>query len=412
MEKMTFRQKFENFWYHNKFAVIVAGVFIVFLLVSLTQMIFKKSPDANLLYIGTASISFTSQDKLQESIATVMKEDYNEDGRRYVDYIELTVLDPEKAQDFENTSYTSHEIDSVATERFVAELIAGDSMIYLADEKYYKTALEQDVLMPLREIVGTLPEKAHDEYSVYLRDLDIFYLPGFNKLPGDTLLFVRYPVSLAESREHLEKREQCNLSVFRDMLDYVYPDKPEDTKKDAVKVSVEEFTSLYRDWCLKKGIDFTEDLTVTSLGEGEFFENTGATVYKCAKRTFICKDGALYSIGRSDGGVGVVDIALCDFDNNGVSDFIFTYNYNDTSYKNSASVFNTTTLREDFLGLENMSVDGTVLVLEKVSDGEFEIWQSIVPDGGITTPLYSGTGSVKIATILSKDSSIVKKTYK
>ena len=114
MEKMTFSQKIENFWYHNKFTVIVAGVFIIFMLVSLGQMFSKKSHDANFLYIGTASISFSSQGKLQESAGIFMKEDYNSDGKKSINYKELTVLDPVKAQDFDKTTYTSHQIDAVA----------------------------------------------------------------------------------------------------------------------------------------------------------------------------------------------------------------------------------------------------------------------------------------------------------
>ncbi len=401
MEKMTFRQKLDNFWYHNKFAVIVVSVFAVFIIVSTTQMLFKKSPDANLLYIGTASISFTSQDKLQESIATVMKEDYNDDGRRYVDYIELTVLDPEKTQNFDSANVTDRQIDSVAGERFTAELVAGDSMIYLANENYYSMALAQNVLMPLSEIVDTVPEKARDEYSIYLRDLDIFYLPGFNKLPGDTIVFMRYPVSLADTKKELELRERCNLSVFRDMLEYTHPDKPEDKLLTAERLSGDDFLTLYREWCKKNSIEFSETETISEILTDEFFENTGATLYRCGSRTFICFDKKLYSIGRSSEGLGVSNIELCDFDNNGTFDFIFTYNYHDTAYKSSASVFNMTNMREDFLRLEDGSLEGCQYTLRRISDAEFEIWRV---GGEVSEKL--------IAVIMSQDGSVVKKTYK
>ena len=204
MEKMTFKQKIENFWYHSKYTFLAFCLFAIFLIVTLVQMFTKETPDANFCYMGTSSISFTSGNVLQESVGVFMKKDYNGDGEKRIDYIELTVLDPEKAQNFDQTTYTSHEIDSVAGERFVAELVGGDSMIYLTDEKYYKMALEQNILMPLSEILDTVPEFARDEYSVLLRDLEIFYLPGFNKLPGDTVVFMRYPVSVAESKKELK----------------------------------------------------------------------------------------------------------------------------------------------------------------------------------------------------------------
>ncbi len=412
MEKMTFRQKLDNFWYHNKFAVIVVSVFAVFIIVSTTQMLFKKSPDANLLYIGTASISFTSQDKLQESIALVMKEDYNDDGRRYVDYIELTVLDPEKAQNFDKTTFTDRQIDSVAGERFTAELIAGDSMIYLASENYYQMALEQKVLMPLSEIVEEVPEKARDEYSIYLRDLDIFYLDGFNKLPSDTVVFVRYPVSLADSKKELEKREECNLNVFRDILEYTHPDKPEDPLETATRLSTDDFIPLWQEWCRKNSIEIPETSPIVELSTDEIFEKTGATVYKCNSRTFACFDQKLYSIGRSSEGKGVSDIDACDFDNNGVFDLIFTYTYTESGEKSSASVFNLSSMREDFLRLEDGSVEGAVYVLEKLSDSEFEIWTTDASLEDLTYSLSSADKSRLVAVILSQDGAIVKKTYK
>jgi hypothetical protein len=412
MEKMTFRQKIENFWYHYKFTAIVVAVFAVFIGVSLGQMFSKKSPDANFLYMGTASISFTSQGLLQESAAVFMKEDYNGDGKKNIDYIELTVLDPAKAQDFDKTTYTSREIDKVAGERFVAELVAGDSMIYLADEKYYEMALEQNVLMPLDEILSDVPENSRDKYSVYLRDLDIFYLPGFNKLPAETVVFVRYPVSLADSKKELENREQNNLSVFRDMFEYTHPDKPEDKVKAAVRVGSEEFLTLYNEWCNNNSLVPSDSPLFTELTDDNSFEKTGATVYKCDGKTFIIFDGQLYSVGRSTDGDGVCDIDICDFDNNGIFDFIFTYTYRDSEWKGEVSVFNLSTFREIFLRVRGDIEDGALYVLERVSDSEFEVWETAVSDEDLTASL-TGLEKVRLAcSVTSNEGNIVTRAYK
>lgn len=412
MNKMNFKQWIENFWYHNKYTVIVVLFFAFFLGISFGQILSKKSPDANFLYIGTASISFTSQGHLQESAGVFMNEDYNGDGKKTIDYIELTVLDPKKAADFDKTTYTSREIDEVAAERFTAELVAGDSMIYLADEKYYKTALEQKVLMPLDEILDTVPEFARDGYSVYLRDLDIFYLPGFNKLPSDTVVFMRYPVSLADSREELEKREKCNLAVFEDMFEYVHPDKPEDKVREAVRVEGEEFLTLYRDYCSSNDITVSDSPIFTELTTDEAFEKTGATVYKCDGRTFIIFDGKLYSVGRSTDGDGVCDIDVCDFDNNGLFDFIFTYTYRDTEWKGEVSVFNLSSLRETFLRVRAEIEDGAVYLLERISDGEFEIWESGVSDEELSSSLSTLDPVRRVCSIISNEGNIVIKSYK
>jgi len=410
MEKMTFKQKLENFWYHSKYTFLAFCLFAIFIIVSVVQIFTKDSPDANFCYMGTASISFTSGNVLQESVGVFMKEDYNGDGEKTIDYIELTVLDPEKAQDFDKTTYTSHEIDSVAGERFVAELVGGDSMIYLADEKYYKMALEQNILMPLDEILDTVPEFARDKYSVLLRDLEIFYLPGFNKLPGDTVVFVRYPVSVADSEKSLKKREKSNLAVFRDMFDYVHPDKPEDKVDLAVRTSPEEFLKLYGEWCEKNKTELPETPVFTELTTDETFELTGATVYKCDGRTFIIFDEKLYSVGRSTDGDGVCDIDVCDFDNDGIIDFIFTYTYRDNEvWKAEASVFNLTKLRETFLRIRTEIPDGALLVLEKISNTEFNLWETAVSDEDLGASLTELGQVKKICSVVANGGNIATK---
>ena len=413
MEKMTFSQKIENFWYHNKYTVIVASVFIIFLAVSLTQMFSKKSHDANLLYIGTASISFSHQGKLQESAGVFMKDDYNSDGKKSINYKELTVLDPMKAQDFDKTPYTSHQIDSVAGEQFTAELIAGESMIYLADETYYNIAKEQNILMPLSEALGKTPDFAIDEYAVYLKDLDIFYLSGFNKLPSDTIVFVRYPVSITQNKKEIEKHEKSNLNVFGDMFEYVHPNKPEDKVKAAKRMTREEFLDFYEGWCEKQEIEFLRDYTYfEEISTDEIFEKTGATVYKCDSKTFLAFDGETYSIGRNSSADGVSDIDICDFDNNGIYDLIFTYSYYDSKWSCGVSVFNLSTLREIQLGIKQEFELAERLLLEPVSINEFEVWKTLPNDELYLTSLTNAEKTEKAFSVISQNGSVAVKTYK
>ena len=411
MKKMTFRQWIENYWYHYKFTTIVVVFFLFFISISVAQMISKKSPDANVVYMGRASISFTSQGKLQESFANVMKKDYNNDGKKSVDYLELTVLDPKKAQNFDKTTYTSHQVDEAAGERFVAELVAGDSMIYLAEEKYYKMAREQDLIMPLDEILGFTPEKALDKYSIYLKDLDIFYLDGFNKLPSDTILFVRYPVSLADSKKELENREKNNLSVFKDMIEYIHPDKPEDKISVAKRVSDDEFLLLYKDWCNSNNVIPPESPDLAELTTEEIFKETGATIYKCESKTFLIFDNKLYSIGRANDKMGVCDFDTCDFDNNGVLDFIFTYTYFDEQYSAKASVFNITTLRETPLNIGDVEED-RVLLLEKISNSHFKVWKSEERKEDLTSSLSANAKEIEICELLAEEGNIYKKSLR
>ncbi len=361
MNNMTFKQKIENFWYHNKFAVIVIGVFAVFIIISLTQLLTKKSPDANFLYMGPASVAFAGENQIQSSMAEVMREDYNKDGRKYIDYIELTSLDTNES--FNDTSgdfatgYTTMQVQQTVGESFAAHIIAGDSMIYLLDEQYFNVAKQTNVLMPLSEALGYTPDFAINEYAVYLSDLDVYYLPGLKLLPKSTLLCIRYPVTLTAGKSKVEKREQCNLSVFRDMFAYVYKDKPEEVVLPAPTVmTLDEFKTEFSDYVAKKGLSFTKGVidTAEDVTPDGFFEETGANLFRVGYATYLAHYGDLYALGKYIGGTGMNDVAVGNFDDNEQKDIIFTYSFKgEKEVEYSVSVFNLTTKKETFLSVKS-----------------------------------------------------------
>ncbi len=378
MEKMTFRQKLENLWYHNKVAIIVVPVFLIFIIISTVQLFTKDKPDANFLYMGPAAIAFQGEGYLQESIANVMKEDYNNDGKKYVDYIELTALDPsdtfnDETGDFA-TGYTTYDVQQTVGDSFAAQIIAGDSMIYLLDEKYFGVAKDTNVLMPLSEALGYTPEFAINEYAVYLRDLDVYYMPGFKLLPESTLLCIRYPVTLTSGKTEVETRERCNISVFRDMFSYVYADKPEKPKEALpVKTTLDDFRVMLKSYATEKRLEISEDVieSVSDIAPDRFFEETGADLYKADGVAYLVHCGKIYVLGKHVGGAGLLDVEVCNFDNNDKNDIIFSYSYkNGDEVVSSISVFNFTSLKETFL-----SVSAPMpLVLQKQENGKVDVY--------------------------------------
>lgn len=388
MEKMTFRQKLENFWYHNKIAVIVIGAFSIFIIIALVQLLTKKEPDANFLYMGPASVAFAGENHIQESISIVMKEDYNKDGQKYIDYIELTALDANESFDDTDgdfsTGYTSMQVNKTVGETFAAQMIAGDSMIYLLDERYFGIASETGVLMPLSEALGYTPDFALNEYAVYLKDLDIYYLPGFKLLPDTTLLCIRYPVTLTDGKTEVEKREHCNLSVFRDMFSYVYPDKPKEVVlPDPEVMSLDEFKTVFTEYVDKKGLSYTEGVInqAEDISPEGFFEETGANLFKVGNATYLAHYGKLYSIGKHLGGEGLIDIKVGEFDGNDQKDIIFTYSFKgQNGVVSSVSAYNLTTKKETFLSVES----AYKLNLVKLSDIEFELYADEVHVATVT----------------------------
>ncbi|MBE6701310.1 MAG: hypothetical protein E7582_05415 [Ruminococcaceae bacterium] len=406
MEKMTFRQKVENFWYHNKFTTIVVSVFAIFIIIATVQLFTKKEPDANFLYMGPGAVAFSGEALMQESIAEVMKEDYNKDGEKYVDYIELTALDTDKNFDDTEgdfaTGYTSAQVQKTVGETFAAHIIAGDSMIYLIDDSFFNVAKETGVLMPLKEALGYTPDIAVNEYAVYLSDLDIYYMPGFNLFPESTMLCIRYPVTLTSGKAEVENRERCNISVFKDMLSYVYPDKPvEIVRPDPIVTSLEDFKIMLKDYSEEKKLSISEDLidSAQDLTPEGAFEKTGANVFKAGNVTYIVYYEEIYVIGKNIGGNGVTDIEVCNFDGDDKFDFIFTYTYKSGDNTiSSASVFDFGAMKEKFLSFESPSP----LMLKRINDAKFEMY-SFNEDGIYQKHLYTATSDGKDIIIVIKD---------
>lgn len=81
-EKPTASQKAKNWWHYYKWYVI-AGVFLLFILSSLTINalgLFKPSPDLQIAYVGKAVLPQDTLSALQE-LFTALSDDYNADGK-------------------------------------------------------------------------------------------------------------------------------------------------------------------------------------------------------------------------------------------------------------------------------------------------------------------------------------------
>ncbi len=226
--EMTFRQKLDNYWYHYKWHTIIIGFFLAVFLICFIQCTAKEEYDANLMYAGPGAISYSSLNRLQNSYDLIMTEDYNGDGDKTVDYVELTFLDAqtdEEQQRLEDFTSANPQIEKTNLDRFGAEVTAGQSMIYLLDERFYDMVSDKGILIPLKDVLGYIPENARDEYSIYLGELDIHKMPGFSSLPADTIICIRYPVRLANFFESTDKREKQNRAVFCDMINFVMPEE-------------------------------------------------------------------------------------------------------------------------------------------------------------------------------------------
>ena len=186
-EKMSFREWFENLWYHYKWLIIFGGVFVVFLAISIGQMASTKNPDVNFLHVGPMYISSGAADRIEDTMSQFTG-DVNGDGKVKVDMLDITV---NKLGDESNA--VNFDDRNKALQRFQTEIRAGDAVIYLLDKEYFDICIEEGLLTPLKEVLddADIPESNVDGYGVYVSELDAFKLSGLSSVPDTAILCLR-----------------------------------------------------------------------------------------------------------------------------------------------------------------------------------------------------------------------------
>ncbi|MBQ9940891.1 MAG: hypothetical protein IJO74_05070 [Clostridia bacterium] len=221
-----FQKWFDNYWYHYKWRTIVISVFSLFIIIASVQLLLKKNPDAHIMYAGPASVTYTSLDEILNSIDKVMEKDLNGDRKKYVEYVEITLIDRSKINDEGEiySEYINNNLDFQTSmlQRYNAEIAFGDSMIYFVSPGIYSDLKSNFQLLPLNSerLLDDMPDNSFDEYSFKLSDLDIYKLDGFCLLPADTLVCMRHPDKRFAIAKITEKDFLNNVQVFKDLVYY------------------------------------------------------------------------------------------------------------------------------------------------------------------------------------------------
>lgn len=236
----------EHLWWSHKWMIISIALIIALVIFAVVSCSRNDEPDVNILYVGPLKLSISVQDLLQGSLQDMIP-DANGDGERIVsvqsiaaetryenypilgegDYVsdgEIILADPSADVEYSRVVVNA-DLDSDTKEQFNMAVTIGDSVIYLMEEYYYDLALSMKVIAPLDTVLeeDNMPENPRDEYSVYLKDLDIYSLPGFNTMPEDIIVCIRrFPNS--EAGELLfgrtEEEYKANVELFNELFAY------------------------------------------------------------------------------------------------------------------------------------------------------------------------------------------------
>ena len=212
-EKMTFRQWWENYWYHYKAItwIVVFSVFVV--IVCTVQLLSKDDPDVHITYAGYDLVAGSELSDINGTVTSLI-EDYNGDGVKKLGFLSLQLGPTTIYGDSQVLEASKH---TETMQRFQLEIAAGDSMIYFVDSYLYKSMYEKGQVVPFADSIGYVPEGAYDDCAVPITALSLYEAPGFKDLPETTLVCLR----------NLPDRDtyEIHRKLFQSLLEYVHEEK-------------------------------------------------------------------------------------------------------------------------------------------------------------------------------------------
>lgn len=227
--------KLSNFWYHNKYKIIITLAFAFIIGTASIQFANRSNPDVSLLYAGPVYITPNENKKFCSAIESIM-EDYNGDGKKYVqlnDLIFMTEGQMEKILDEAEENDDEVVIDrlsnSQVSERFTYEVFGGEASICILAKDQYETVRAEGGFMKLTDIFtdNNIPDTAIDEYGLRVHDMKFYkFFADDEMFPEDAVIALRTlsTMSALTGRKKAERLHDYSKSLFIKLAEFEYPE--------------------------------------------------------------------------------------------------------------------------------------------------------------------------------------------
>lgn len=222
----------DNFWYHHKWKTVIISVSLVVLLICTLQLCTRESYDVYLMYAGPGYLTPNETRSAQDAVKQIMP-DYNGDGQRGVMLTVFNYLNPEQIEEkmaqaeAEGVELSVDQLGNASVlNQFDMEVMSGESVIYLLDPALYESIKYASGLIPLAEILETVPDEAIDEYGIRFADTDFAKAFSiFEELPEDTVLCIRQVSTMAvfKGQKKTERIHSYHVDLFRQILTFTAP---------------------------------------------------------------------------------------------------------------------------------------------------------------------------------------------
>ena len=220
--------KLQNFWYHNKWTVIVVTFFVAIVVVCSVQMFNKDKYDVTVVYGGTEYMSADQKEAFLAALEGMLAEDYDKDGDRAVALIDYQVFSQDELY-YETETVINGEETMIKAEKVAAHwnteqyeglqsaLRMGEYSICFASPYIYQTLLADKAVKI--STVTDVPVISYDGKAVELRDTDFyFYNEAMQVLPEDTVICLLPQYAVGASAQ--DKIYQRSVDLFVSIITY------------------------------------------------------------------------------------------------------------------------------------------------------------------------------------------------
>ncbi len=225
--------KLANFWHYNRTKIIIISFFVIVIGTVLLQTINRQSPDISILYAGPDYVTPNEAKAFSATVESII-DDYNDDGRKYVQIEDLVFLSEDQIQDSIAAGIAADErvdIDNVknkeVADRFSYEVFGGDALICILSEDQFRMVEAGGGFMKLTDVFGKTPDGAIDEYGVHFAETKFCKFYDSAKIfPDDAVIALRTipTASAITGRKRAEKLHEYHTAAFRLIIGFEYPE--------------------------------------------------------------------------------------------------------------------------------------------------------------------------------------------
>lgn len=204
-------QKFKNFIYHNKwwlgitsFLVLISGFLIYDTLTTVKA-------DINVMLLCNDTDLYSHYKSMTEMLDNCVN-DYNEDGKQYVNLIYIPISDDE-SENTQGLSAYDNNLSNLAT-----QFQMGETMMIIADGK------SDDLIQPentLENLEVYFPDCPYVKgYGLYLKDTKFAELIGSDEetVPEDLYIGIRKVTSNLSSEKDTQKNHDNSIEMLRTII--------------------------------------------------------------------------------------------------------------------------------------------------------------------------------------------------